>query len=186
MAACGCDDMLDPPTDTSAEVRVPPPPPPPAPPARPPAAQEEPETALSPDTVEDPAGDEDLAGNEDGATEEDVTVVEIDDLGARPLTPQEAQAEIEKQGGRVSTDETDSLMKVFLNRTSIGDEQMSVVQYLPHVQVLILTGTSVGDEGLKHVHGLAKLERIYAAHTNITEEGVRELKQVLPDCEIYR
>jgi hypothetical protein len=142
--------------------------------------------ALIPDAAEEPTTNEGSAGGEEAVPQEDATVIELDDPGARPLTLPEARAEIEKLGGRVAAGELDGSMKVFLNRTSIGDEQMSVVQYLPDVQVLNLTGTDVGDEGLQHVHGLSKLKRIYAAHTNITEEGVRGLKQALPDCEIYR
>jgi hypothetical protein len=140
----------------------------------------------SSEPAEDPESDKDAGGDEDAATQPGPTVADIEDPGDRPLTPQEAQAEIESLGGRVSADETDGLMKVFLNRTSIGDEQVSVVQYLPEVQVLNLTGTNVGDEGLKQVHGLSKLKRIYAAHTNVTEAGVQDLKQALPECEIYR
>ena len=32
----------------------------------------------------------------------------------------------------------------------------------------------------------AELQRIYAAHTGISDEGVRQLKQALPECEVYR
>jgi len=183
LASCGCDDSLTPVEDAPTEARVAPPPPPPT---RPAATEDEPETAVSPAPVGDPVSEEGAGEDEDAAPAEEPTVVGPEDTGDRSLTPEEARAEIEKLGGRVSADETDGAMKVFLNRTTVGDEQLSVVQYLPEVQVLNLTGTSVGDDGLKHLHGLSQLKRIYAAHTNITEFGADALKQQLPDCEIYR
>jgi hypothetical protein len=189
LVTCGCDDAI-PPTDnvsSSGARRLPPPPPPAGAPAPQPAV-----TPATPDPAPsvDPAGD--AGDTEDDAADEDPPPTDVtfhtEEAApeARPLTSQEAKAAVEDLGGRVSVDESGNSVSVFLNRTSINDDQIEVVQYLPDLQVLNLTGTPVGDTGLRHVHGLSKLQRVYAAHTEISDEGVRQLKQALPDCEVYR
>ncbi len=189
LLTCGCDDAI-PPTDnesSSGARKLPPPPPPAGAPARIPVViPATPDPAPAVDPVGDAGDAEDNVADEDPSPT--VVTFQAEEVApeVRPLTSREAKAAIVDLGGRVSADESGNLVSVFLNRTSVNDDQIEVVQYLPDLQVLNLTGTPVGDTGLRHAHGLSKLQRVYAAHTEISDEGVRQLKQALPDCEVYR
>ena len=103
-----------------------------------------------------------------------------------PLTVEQAVAAIEALGGRVSLDESERVVKVFLNRSRINDDQMELLEYLPDVEILNLTGTPVTDAGLDCVHALKKLHHLYPAKTQITDEVLEELTQALPECKVYR
>jgi len=103
-----------------------------------------------------------------------------------PLTPEQARSAIEDLGGRVALDESGNVVKVFLNRTQIDDEQIRVVQFLPDIEVLNLTGTPITDTALEHLRTLKKLRHLYPAKTDVTDHALEELQQVLPDCKVYR
>lgn len=187
---CGCDDTYVPPAEPTARSTVPPPPagaaPPPPPVAKPVKPEEvnpEPNLDDLPSPFarnDDPEPDDETEEGEEPVSVQPVTPVE------RPMTADEARAQLGDLGGRFSDDDAGLPAKVFLNRTDINDQQVSVIQHLSGVEILNLTGTRVGDAGLSHVHGLTGLKRIYAAHTDISDEGVRQLKEAIPDCEIYR
>ena len=173
---CGCSKSALPEEEpaeldlAAAPSSLPPPLPPPPPPPPPP----EPSAEVTDDS--DVASDGTVEGPQDFSQPQ----------SERPLTPQEARAAIEELGGRVSLDESDKVVKVFLNRTQIGDDQMWMLQYLPEIQVLNLTGTPLTDRGLERVHALSKLQRLYPARTEVTDQGIRNLQQALPNCTVYR
>ena len=176
LTACSSEDTSIPTNvpPAAAPAELPPPPPPPPPPQL--AAVEPPSTDSLPE-----------APAESPPERSPRTPAERNPVDrSRPLTPEEARAAIEELGGRVAADSTGRVVRVFLNRTTVNDGQISVIKYLPDLEVLNLTGTPIGNEGLEHAFGLTKLKRVYAAHTNISEEGEEELKEFLPDCEIYR
>jgi len=104
----------------------------------------------------------------------------------QPLTLEQAVAAIEALGGRVSRDDSGRVVKVFLNRTQIQDDQMKLLEVLPDVEVLNLTGTPVTDVGLDCVGALKKLRHLYPAKTPITDDALDELTQALPECKVYR
>lgn len=189
VAACflfagGCDDALDSVDETSTDVAsLPPPPPPAGAPAPPPVvAPAEPEPV--PQVVEQEP-EEDVAEEAPPPTKISFHT-EDQPPPVRALTPREAKSAVEVIGGRVSVNDSGQVVKVFLNRTAAGDDEMHAIQYLPELEILNLTGTSVSDAGLRHVHCLSKLKRIYAAHSEISNEGVRQLNQALPECEVFR
>lgn len=55
---------------------------------------------------------------------------------------------------------------------------------LTNLESLNLKGTGITDAGLVYLMGLTKLQRLNVGATGVTDEGVKQIKQVLPECEI--
>ena len=100
------------------------------------------------------------------------------------LTVQQAIDAIKKAKGRIEKNDEGQVVKVFLNRTEIGDAGLRPVKYLPTVEVLNITGTSVSDAGLVYLKGLSNLKHLYPDRTEISDDGIASLKESLPNLMV--
>lgn len=66
------------------------------------------------------------------------------------------------------------------------DEHILQLKGLPHLKEIDLSGSEVTDKGLRRLADFRSLRRIDVRNTKVTAQGVKELKKVLPDCEIIR
>ena len=69
--------------------------------------------------------------------------------------------------------------------TQVSDAGLVHLQGLTKLKGLNLCGTQVTDDGLEQLTGLTNLEYLSLDGTQIRDEGVKELRQALPNCEIY-
>jgi hypothetical protein len=76
------------------------------------------------------------------------------------------------------------VVKVFLNRTQITDQQLWPIKYLPTVEIVNFTATQITNAGLEHLKSLPNLQRIYPARSSATEEGLNELKLAMPGLQV--
>ena len=104
------------------------------------------------------------------------------------LTQEQAIAEIEKLGGKVTIDEKSPdkpVIRVDFSRTEVTDDGLEHLIGLTNLQTLILNDTKVTDKGLEHLEGLTNLEWLQVG-ANVTDEGIGKLKTALPKCLILR
>ena len=56
---------------------------------------------------------------------------------------------------------------------------------MPKLTVLHLNETEVGDQSLPYLKEMTTLRRLVLRGTNISNEARKELRQSLPDCQIW-
>lgn len=111
-------------------------------------------------------------------------IVNIQETPAEPAEPVEADpteadalAAIEQVGGRVFKDTgTNAVTRVFLNRSQATDETISMLKYLPTVEVVNLTGTKVTDAAVSDLQAMSNLKRIYSAKSGLTDAALTQLE----------
>ena len=56
---------------------------------------------------------------------------------------------------------------------------------MPKLTVLDLNETEVGDQSLPYLKEMTTLRRLVLRGTNMSNEARKELRQSLPDCQIW-
>ncbi len=69
------------------------------------------------------------------------------------------------------------LVTVGLEACDVRDEDLSLLDELPHLTTLTLNHTSVSDAGLALLGNLPQLRNVYLVRTRITDAGLRELER---------
>ena len=77
------------------------------------------------------------------------------------------------------------LRSLGLNGTKITDGALKEVVKLRHLNNIGLSGTQITDEGLEELAKLRNLTGLYLYETQVTKAGVAQLKQALPNCQIF-
>lgn len=72
-----------------------------------------------------------------------------------------------------------------LNCTDISDDGLRHLKRIRNLEHLRLNVTKVSDEGLGHLTTIRTLKKIELERTNVTDKGIAELRNSLPNCEIY-
>ena len=57
---------------------------------------------------------------------------------------------------------------------------------MTNLKTLGFNGTQITDSGLVHLQNLSNLEALSLSYTKVTDAGIAELRQALPNCNIYR
>ena len=78
-----------------------------------------------------------------------------------------------------------NLESLYLKSTQITDEGLKEVAKLQKLTRMDLSGTQITDEGLRDVAKLQNLTIIDLRATQVTKAGVAQLKQALPNCQIF-
>lgn len=78
------------------------------------------------------------------------------------------------------------LQELYLSGTSVTDAGLAHLAGLNGLQALGLNGTQVTDAGLVHLAGLTGLQWLWLSGTQVSDAGVEELRQKLPNCQIFR
>lgn len=81
--------------------------------------------------------------------------------------------------------ELSQLKSLNLAWTSITDDGLSLLGKLSDLQALWLDETKITDAGLVHLKSLSKLRRLYLEGTSVTDSAVKDLRDELPNCEIF-
>jgi hypothetical protein len=82
-----------------------------------------------------------------------------------------------------------SLSKLYLldlTNTKVSDAGLANLTVLSKLKYLDLDGTEITDAGLAQLAGLTALSSINAKGTKVTDAGEKQLKQTLPNLNIYR
>jgi hypothetical protein len=101
---------------------------------------------------------------------------------ARQRKAQAAWSRIASLGGH-GVWESD-LVVVSLANTGVTDEDLSLFQEFPYVQILDLSHTSVGDGGLNHLAGLRALEELVIVDTKISESAIKAFQRRYPSVNV--
>ena len=73
---------------------------------------------------------------------------------------------------------SEQLIRLDLSGTNAGDDMLSVVSGLQHLQKLFLQNTKVTDKGLRHLEGLEYLEYLNLYGTGITDKGLENIPRL--------
>ncbi len=68
--------------------------------------------------------------------------------------------------------------------TSIDDSALDACAQLSSLQELNLIGTAVTISGIKKLAKLPCLKMLNVAHVSLTPEDLRDIRSVLPGCEV--
>lgn len=90
----------------------------------------------------------------------------------------QAVAELQKLGGRVTTDDQGVVTAVDLAQTAITDTDLKLLADCPELAELNLRGTLVGDSGLEAIAAATQLEFLGLTGTMVTDEGLHHLRQL--------
>jgi hypothetical protein len=69
--------------------------------------------------------------------------------------------------------------------TDISDDDLAVLEKLPHLEFVQLERVPITDEGLNHLKGLRNLRSLSLTQTGVTWKGITELLTDLPDCKLH-
>ena len=72
----------------------------------------------------------------------------------------------------------------FLRRSRVTDDDLQLLQDVPHLQILRLWQSTITDAGLRHIAKLKGLKRLILIHTKVTNAGIAKLQKALPNCTI--
>lgn len=124
---------------------------------------------------------------------------------ASPSEQSEAVKALEKLGGKITVDETQtsrpvveislnatnasdmdlkdlkqlkSLQKLNISRTKITDAGLKEIKDLKALHTLLLGGTAISNAGLKDVAELTNLRNLLLGGTRVTDAGLKELKKL--------
>ena len=92
-----------------------------------------------------------------------------------------AVAAIQKLGGKVEVDATDSgrpAVKVSFRNTKITDEELSHLKVLTDLKELDLSHTDITNAGLRHVRGLTQLTKLDLSFNKVHDDGLAHLKDM--------
>ncbi len=78
-----------------------------------------------------------------------------------------------------------NLERLCLCGTQVTDAGLEHLEGLTSLTSLDLKYTEVTDAGLEHLKGLTNLERLHLDNTQVTAQGGDDLRQALPNCDIY-
>ncbi len=67
------------------------------------------------------------------------------------------------------------IIYVRFENTDVGDQELEIVQKLPHLRELDLENTRIGNAGLKHLQKAMTLEYLYLDGTKVTDDGLEHL-----------
>jgi protocatechuate 3,4-dioxygenase beta subunit len=81
--------------------------------------------------------------------------------------------------------ESANLVELWLGGTKITDAGLAHIQGLTSLQSVSLERTAVTDKGLTYLKPLTAMRELFLKQSNITIDGYMDLKEVLPDCQIY-
>jgi hypothetical protein len=76
------------------------------------------------------------------------------------------------------------LVVVSLGNTGVTEEELSLFEDFPYVQILDLSHTNVGDAGLKHLAALPALEELIVVDTKISESAIEAFQRRQPAVKI--
>jgi len=76
------------------------------------------------------------------------------------------------------------MVVVSLADTGVTDEDLSLFQDFPHVQILDLSHTAVGDGGMAYLAGLCALEALIIVDTQISEPAIKAFQRTHPSVKI--
>ena len=78
------------------------------------------------------------------------------------------------------------LERLYLIGTKVTDAGLSELSGLTKLEILDLDRTSVTNAGLVDLSTLTNLQELFLRQTKVTRAGTEKLKNVLPNCQIYR
>jgi hypothetical protein len=67
----------------------------------------------------------------------------------------------------------------------ISDDDLALLEKLPHLEFVQLERVPISDNGLDHLIGLRNLTCLSLTQTDVTWEGIAELLTELPDCKLH-
>jgi hypothetical protein len=92
---------------------------------------------------------------------------------------------IREAGGSVGYDRGNfNVVRVSLEGSGFGDEDLVHLGNLPELRSVYLHNTRVTDAGLEQLYGLSELRRLDLDGTSVTYAGIEQLRKALPNCEI--
>ena len=77
--------------------------------------------------------------------------------------------------GLAKCDDAGQVVSLDLSTTGAGDEALTHVERLPHLQWLFLAGTTITDAGLVHLEKLSELTLLDLTDTDVTDAGLEHL-----------
>lgn len=104
---------------------------------------------------------------------------------ARSIYRRKAQAAwdcIESLGGHGVWER--DVVVVSLANTGARDDDLSLFQDFPDVQILDLSHTDVGDGGMAHLAGLHSLKELILVDTKISESAIKAFQRNYPSVKI--
>lgn len=96
-----------------------------------------------------------------------------------PETQEDAIAQIERAGGKVTVDErvaTKPAIHVDFREARVTNDELQLLSSLADLSILILNDADVTDAGLEHIRGLTRLKGLWLYNTNISGSGLAYLK----------
>jgi uncharacterized membrane protein len=77
-----------------------------------------------------------------------------------------------------------NLRMLYLDKTSITDQDLSTLNPLDKLYYLNLTSTKISDNGLNELASFQSLQKLFVFGTSCTPDGTAQIKNKLPECEI--
>lgn len=77
-----------------------------------------------------------------------------------------------------------ALWSLYLNGSTIGDDEIAPLAEMKTLNWLTLSGTTVGDAGLLKLAPSKSLRNVTTVTTKVTKEGVEKLKKLNPKIEV--
>jgi hypothetical protein len=100
--------------------------------------------------------------------------------------PEQAVEFVELLGGRIGKNRQEQIVLIFLNDSSLNDDQTKIFRYLRSVESLHLRRTAITDQTLEELGNLTHLKYLYISDTPVTDEGVSALQFKRPLLKIER
>jgi hypothetical protein len=104
---------------------------------------------------------------------------------ARSAHQRKAQAawdRIESLGGHGVWER--DMVVVSLANSGVSDDDLTLFQDFPYVQILDLSHTEVGDGGIAHLGGLHSLEALILVDTKMSESTIKAFQRNHPSVKI--
>src|SRR5579875_2574191 len=80
-------------------------------------------------------------------------------------------------GGRIGQLPNSPVQKIWLNKTKVKDDDLTVLADMDSLDYLDLRDTAIGDTGLKNLGHLPNLEELSLAHTRISDNALKFISQ---------
>lgn len=95
--------------------------------------------------------------------------------GGIPPEQKEAMLRLRDLGAKINLD--NGGYEVDFRGTAVEDDDLVLLQRIPHLRNVNLQGTRITDAGLEHLQGIDTIEFLYLQRTMATSGKVTELKQ---------